>query len=105
MTAKHTPGPLGITETSPDQFRIEGDWEKTSQDMPFDDAYVNFGGFFGSYGPHMFAAAPDLLDALKDTLRALQNAVAILSAHGLQSTMADPTDKARAAIAKAEGAQ
>jgi hypothetical protein len=31
----------------------------------FDEQYVEFGGFFGSYGPHVFTAAPELLAALK----------------------------------------
>jgi len=36
--------------------RLEGEWE---------DIYVNFTGFFGKHGPHVFAAAPELLEALE----------------------------------------
>lgn len=39
---------------------IEGDWG---------DIYVRFSGFFGHYGPEMFAAAPDLADALESLLK------------------------------------
>lgn len=32
----------------------------------FDRTYVSFSGFFGEHSPHLFAAAPDLLEALKE---------------------------------------
>jgi len=65
-TAQHTPGPLRVTafdETSRqarvqnDHSRVKGSW---------DDIYVEFSGYFGSYGPHMFAMAPELLSFAKD---------------------------------------
>ena len=31
----------------------------------WEDSYVNFSGYFGKHGPHVFAAAPDLLEALE----------------------------------------
>lgn len=31
----------------------------------FGDAYVCFSGYFGNHGPHVFAAAPELLEALE----------------------------------------
>jgi hypothetical protein len=51
----------------------------------------------------LIAAAPDLLDAAKDALWALDNAAAILSVQGLESTLSDPRIALRAAIAKASG--
>lgn len=30
----------------------------------WDESYVDFSGFFGDLGPHVFAAAPDMLAAL-----------------------------------------
>ncbi len=41
------------------QFSIEGDLEGCK--IAFDEAYVSFSGYFGTYGPHVFAAAPKLL--------------------------------------------
>ncbi len=33
-------------------------------DREFNDVYVNFSGYFGRHGPQVFAAAPELLEAL-----------------------------------------
>jgi len=63
-------------------------------DLPLDQQIAN---------ARLIAAAPDLLDAAKDALWALDNVAAILSALGLESTLSDPTIALRAAIAKAEG--
>ena len=52
----------------PNQFRIVNDPEPGN----FDRAYVNFSGYFGEHGPHVFAAAPKLLAALKGALGALE---------------------------------
>jgi hypothetical protein len=56
---KHTPGPLSVTQRNERQYRIESDHAKVPGN--WDDIYVEFSGFFGSYGPHMFAAAPEML--------------------------------------------
>lgn len=42
------------------QFAIEG----MSAGREWDERYVEFSGYFGSYGPEMFSAAPELLEAL-----------------------------------------
>lgn len=39
----------------------------------WDETYIEFGGYFGCYGPHVFRAAPDLLDSLKGCLALLEN--------------------------------
>lgn len=55
--------------------------------------YIKFSGYFGGYGPHVFAAAPKLLEALEELLRDLVHEA---DPYGSQS-------RARAAIAKAKG--
>ncbi len=97
---KHTPGPLHVMQApSPDsrQFNIESELPVDSS--KFEDVYVCFGGYFGNYGPHMFAAAPEMLEALK-ALIAYQadNETEYL---GMQQIVA--YQRAKAAIAKAEG--
>lgn len=76
----------------PRQFSIENsEADKLNYEkMKWDDYYIHFGGYFGNIGPHVFAAAPDLLEALEMLLS---------SAHDYQSGI----DEARAAIAKAKG--
>jgi hypothetical protein len=77
---------------SPDarQYKIESDLFLDGS--KFEDVYVSFGGYFGSYGPHMFAAAPMMLDALKDCRDLIEN----MPVEELQMQV-------EAAIAKAEG--
>lgn len=65
--AGHTPGPLNVVRQTEDgQFRIdaepygEGKWS---------DVYINFSGYFGAVGPYVFAAAPELLEALRVLVR------------------------------------
>lgn len=90
-----TPGPLSVNlTTAPRQYvikndpvRLEGEWA---------DIYVEFSGYFGSFGPHLFAAAPDLLAALKACREAMW---ADNPADGWKEII----DQAAAAIAKAEG--
>lgn len=49
---------------------------------------------------HLFAAAPDLAEALRDALWAIDNMAAFLTSAGLQSTLTDPTPKIRAALSR-----
>lgn len=83
------PAPCGPGQTAPGQFWIEG----RSPGRHWDDQYVNFSGYYGSYGPHVFAAAPDLLAALK----------AIVSDGCMLAADVQNTRQAMAAITKAEG--
>lgn len=45
----------------PNQFSIENNHCRL---YSFDKEYVCFSGYFGKHGPHVFAAAPELLEAL-----------------------------------------
>lgn len=64
---------------------LPGEWEVT---------YVNFGGYFGKHGPHVFAAAPDLLEALELILKTTSRELFATNA----------LKKARQALTKAKGA-
>lgn len=83
----------------PRQFSVENSEADTVNygKMKWDDYYIHFGGYFGNLGPHVFAAAPDLLEALEDCLAYLTNECSHM-------TSAEPErHAARAAIAKAKG--
>jgi len=72
------------------QFSIEqSDYEPGD----FGKKYVGFSGYFGEAGPHVFAAAPELLEALEEAVCALEVCGKDYRA----------TEIARAAIAKAKG--
>lgn len=97
MSAQHTPGPLtvrNLTDSDARQFSIESDWR--FNDGSFEDRYVCFSGFFGSYGPHVFAAAPDLLEALEE--------LEALGSLDLPHRRGAALVKAKAVIAKARNA-
>jgi len=70
----------------------------------WNDIYVEFSGFFGSFGPHVFAAAPELLEACRAMIewddREKDHAVDFDARMHLCRVA---FDKARAAVAKAEG--
>ena len=82
----------------PCHFSIEGDH------MAYKDFRAEFfaiSGFFGEHGPHVFAAAPDLLEALE----ALVDLVQPFSSGDTERYSAEyeACENARAAIAKAKG--
>ncbi|MFK3847892.1 hypothetical protein ACI2J5_00130 [Agrobacterium pusense] len=56
--------PLKVTAQGGNQFRVEG----KSAGRHFDEQYVEFSGFFGSYGADVFSAAPELADAARKAL-------------------------------------
>ena len=96
MDTKHTPGHLIVRASAayPRQFHIESDVDSAPYEAPFDDIYVNLSGYVGSYGPHVFAAAPDMLEALQSFPGFTDDA-----------TVGDAwIEKMRAAIARATGA-
>jgi len=75
------------------QFSIEqSDYEPGD----FGKKYVGFSGYFGEAGPHVFAAAPELLEALDNTQHLLERL-------GLESS--DEYQANASAIAKAKGEQ
>lgn len=95
---------LNITDGLSGQFRIDsapydgpGTWE---------ECYINFIGYFGSIGPHVFAAAPELLKAAEG-LGAMPEGYCFCSKDriGDDSKTHEPEcADMRAAIAKAKGA-
>ena len=71
----------------------------------WDAEYVHLSGYAGPYGFEVFAAAPDLLEALRGAIGALEfsrDCHADLS-NQEEAFAQDRLDAARAAIAKAEG--
>lgn len=42
--------------------------EIDSDEGVFEERYVSFSGYFGNYGPDVFAAAPELLEALEQAI-------------------------------------
>ena len=58
------PGKLHVVNNGDRNFGIQSDYHKVKGD--WDDIYVDVSGFWGSYGPHVFAVAPDLASALKE---------------------------------------
>lgn len=98
--SKHIGGNLIVVQATidgvpaPGQYRIEN--ETRDIDGKWDDIYVHVSGYFGAAGPHVFAAAPELLEALEQTQ-------ILLESLGLQSS--DEYQANAAAIAKAKGEQ
>lgn len=108
-----TPGPLSVelrlSNDLGDQYVIASDTVNTRG--KWNDVYVNFGGYFGSYGPHMFAAAPDLLEALQVMVARIEHYTRMGELGQPNIEQWEYTEgssdmaKARAAILKATGKQ
>jgi hypothetical protein len=89
--AEQTPGRLRIGQLSfAGQFEVTSNY--LSIDGNFKDRFIHFSGYFGAYGPHMFAAAPEMLEALKDCRDLIEN-----------MPVEELLMQVEAAIAKAEG--
>ena len=59
--ALNASGPLFVEATNEaGQYNIAN--RSSDCEGQFNDIYVFFGGYFGSYGPNLFAAAPDLME-------------------------------------------
>lgn len=77
----------------------------------FDRTYVSFSGFFGEHSPHLFAAAPEMKEALEAVLKVVRDArdnqncdaSTELGGYIFGDVMSDAIDDAEAALAKAEG--
>ena len=73
-TPEHKPGKL-YAERCADidhlvQANVNSDpasWDQSSLDA-WRATYVSFGGFFGAYGPELFAAAPELLALIREAV-------------------------------------
>ncbi len=91
------PGPLAVVKGDNHvdrQFGVQSDFQNVSGE--WDDVYVDFSGYFGSYGPNVFAAAPELLEVLKRISSVMDfNGTCHPLFDGLQKQM-------QSAIAKAE---
>ena len=88
---KWTPGLLTVSGTpDPRQFSIRSDLKASPPDADWYDVYVSFSGYFGSYGPRLFSAAPELYAALDLFVKQ-------------SGTAGDRRRVARAALAKARG--
>lgn len=85
--------------------RASGQFELSNTNGPgwlenHDRDYFNVSGYWGQIGPHVFHAAPDMLDALEYAVEQYGKP------GGPWSVPSDPggwLDRARAAIAKARG--
>jgi hypothetical protein len=80
--------------SEPRQFTIENQHMQLEN---FDQEYVSFGGYFGLHNPEVFAAAPELLEALTCLLRQTANP------DPLHPAWRESRAKAANAIAKATG--
>lgn len=83
------------SETADRQFTIENVHSLRMED--WDTHYVSISGYFGVYGPHLFAAAPALLEAARSVL-SLIKAIEAYKQEALPQGIA-----LREAIAFAEG--
>lgn len=103
-TPKHTPGPLRVKKlTSPRQFEVISDYSSINGE--FEDRYLLFSGYFGSYGPYMFAAAPEMLEALEMVIAFEDWERYSHPDHKDALQYAEVVDRVRSAIAKAKGEQ
>jgi hypothetical protein len=94
MTAQHTPGPWRISDgVSSHVYLIDGRIDGQSSAV----AEIVFAHARNPADARLIAAAPDLLAALRDVLRIAT--AASIGVSGNQPRL----DRARAAIAKAEG--
>jgi hypothetical protein len=93
-------GALTVRRTTrTDQFTIEHIPHGTEN---WDAEYVTISGHFGPYSPHLFAAAPDLLAALKSFVDGVDPAKLDTSSDPAYVLFAHKAKQALAAIAKAE---
>lgn len=85
------PGPLTATRLVRGQFCVTSDWN--SRKGTWERKYVEFSGYSGEYNPAIFAAAPDLLAAVKEFVGAVDA--------GTKFADQSVVDLARAALARA----
>jgi hypothetical protein len=89
------PGQYSIDNYSQRKFQFEAA-------MPL-DAYFRVSGYFGIYGPHMFAAAPKLLEELQSLVELAESAMRAANRDGGEYDIAELLKEPRAAIAAANG--
>lgn len=86
---------LTVRQTKHGQFFVE---RLPAGREDWDSKYVSFSGYFGPHSPHLFAAAPDMLDAL----RLAESFITGFEGDELQDGIDERLATIRAAIAKAE---
>lgn len=96
---EHTEGPWAIvTRTGPREVTLQRrHWEIGQQELPHRGVGIAFGDTEAN--ARLIAAAPELLDALKQALVVMES---VAETHGYD-TEVGAVPAARAAIAKAEG--
>lgn len=103
MDAPHKPEPLSVVPQWHGQFAIENNTGANVSGRgrgSFEERYVSFSGYFGSHGPQVFAAAPELLFAAQ---RLAARGFFTPTACADKATLKD-MESMLAAIAKATGA-
>lgn len=85
------------TKSHPRQFWIENDYLRLKS---HDREYVAFSGYFGVHGPEMFAAAPELVEALKGLIR---YADAVRHTAGMGKSQLERLNAAKALLSRIEG--
>lgn len=63
---------------APDQYIVENNFSDLGG--TFFERYVCFSGYFGSHGPHVFAAGPALYEALLEARGALKSKLEVIDA-------------------------
>lgn len=76
----------------PEQFWIK-DIVEPAPDKGYIKNIVSFSGYFGSHGPHLFAAAPEMYELLHE----------LIDTEGMCSGTSSWADRVRSVISKAEG--
>lgn len=111
MDALNVTGPLvakAFTDKAGQrQFTVENE-DRTAlyEHRKWEELYVSFSGFSGAHNPQVFAAAPELLEALEELMIAVEKATNTTTAGEEQVALIEllaPARKSRAVIAKAKG--
>ena len=94
-------------ESDPNQFTIENGTNGRLED--FNREYFSVGGYFGTFDPQIFCAAPEMLEALRRIAQPLDCGCVpcrgqCRSQTALECEVEERQDIARAAILKATGA-
>lgn len=84
------------------QFTVENG--EGSLGGEFDRYYVNFGGYFGEHNPAVFAAAPELYEAVAKARSMLRRAANTAKTVALGRDLNRQADELDAALAKATAA-
>ncbi len=109
MNSKHTPGPWITTPTFSHVFRNEGEHDGVICAMPRNDSPIQWvcdpASLENSANARLIAAAPDLLEALKEVIQSVENwaCACEINGEGKNNAAAVYVRNARQAIAKAEG--